>query len=146
MTNDFLIPYRKKDKWGFYSFAEKKIIIPCKFINASAFSYISELDEELAIVEDANLIGKFQFFINKKGKKRIKLLQKYVWISEFFNYNGRYFAKVALKRFSGIKIGIINEYGTYLFKCEYDDCGALTEGDGYHEKLLPFKKNNKWGI
>ncbi|HEY8687646.1 MAG TPA: WG repeat-containing protein, partial [Chitinophagaceae bacterium] len=146
MTNEFLIPYRKKSRWGYYSFGEKKVTIPCKFINASTFTYISELDDELAIVEDENLFGKFQFFINQKGEKRIKLQHKYIWVSEFFNYTGRYFSKAARKKFTGIKIGIINEFGNDIFKCEYDDCGTLTDGDGYYEKLLPVKKNNKWGI
>lgn len=146
MTNEFLIPYRKNSKWGYYSFSKKKIAIPCKFINASTFTYISELNDELAIVEDENLFGKFQFFINKKEEKRINLNHKYTWISEFFSHNGRYFSKVARKKFTGIKIGIINEFGNDTFKCEYDDCGLLTDGDGYCEKLLPVKKNNKWGI
>lgn len=145
-TNDLLIPYRKKGKWGFCSLAEKKIVIACQFLNASVFNYISELDKDLAVVEDSTLTRTYQFFIDARGQKGIPLNHKHIWINGFVGYNGRYFAKVARRRLSGDKIGIIDKYGNYTFDCEFDDCGTLMDADGYYEMLLPVERNKRWGI
>ncbi len=146
MTNDLLIPYRKNERWGYYSFIEKKVTIPCQFLNASTFKYIPELEEELAIVEDQNLFRKFQFFINKKGKQAIKLNHKYFWVSEFFNHDGSSYSKVARKKITGIKVGMINKSGIEIFNCEYDDCKIFTYSNDFYDRILPVKKNNKWGL
>jgi hypothetical protein len=146
MSNDLLIPFRKKDKWGFYSAADKKIVIPCKYLNASVFSNISVLNEEVAIVEDNGLKGKVQFYINKKGENAIKLKRKHLWVTAFSNHNALHFAKVAVKKFSGIKIGMIDEQGRYIAKPEFEDCGMLANGERDREKILPLNRNQKWGV
>ena len=146
MSNNLFIPFRKKDKWGFYSSADKKIVIPCTYLNASVFTDVPGLNEELAIVEEDGLVGKIQFYINKKGEKVIKLSHKYLWVTEFSNDKALCFAKVALKKFSGIKIGVIDEQGRYIAKCEFEDCTLLTDGEREREKILPVNRNHKWGV
>src|SRR5260221_14123769 len=146
MSNNFLIPFRQKDKWGFYSSADKKIVIPCKYLNASVFTNVSPLKEDIAIVEEDGLMGKVQFYINKNGEAAIKLNKKHFWVTEFNNDNGLYYAKVAVKKFSGTKIGAINELGQYVAKCEFEDCGMFTNGERENEKLIPINRNHKWGV
>ncbi|MBK6385292.1 MAG: WG repeat-containing protein [Chitinophagaceae bacterium] len=57
VSDPFLIPYRKKDKWG-YCTADKKIVIDCVYDNARFFS------EGLAVIK---FNGKYSY-IDKKGK------------------------------------------------------------------------------
>ena len=139
MPDQFLIPYRKKDRWGFCSSADKKIVIPCKYLNASVFSHVSALKKDVAIVEDNALKGKYQFYINKNGESAIRLKQKHLWVTEFVtNSDDLCFAKVAVKKFSGIKIGMINEKAQYIAKCEYEDCGVLVDGEQRTRKYCPW--------
>jgi hypothetical protein len=51
-----LIPYRKKDKWGFCT-PDKKIVIDCVYDNVESFS------KGIARVEENGKV----FFINKEG-------------------------------------------------------------------------------
>jgi hypothetical protein len=66
-TEPQLIPYRKKDKWGFCT-ADKKIVIDCEYDVGSEFS------EGLAIVTKNNKYG----FVNKKGHLVIPLIYSYL--------------------------------------------------------------------
>ncbi len=106
---------------------------------------MSTLKEELAIVEDDGFKGKYQTYINKKGENAIKLKRKHLWVTEFTNQDILSFAKVAIKKFSGTKVGMINENGQYIGKCEFEDCGMLTDGERDREKLLPVNRNKRWG-
>ena len=132
LNNDFseLIPYRKKNKWGFCTL-DKKIVIDCVYENAKPFN-----KDGFAEVE---FNGK-SIYINRKGqqvqhhKKRIKWSE--VWGEIYFDME---FPEGLGPEEQNGKIGFKDKAGKLIIPCIYDGGCDFSEGLAY------VQLNNKWG-
>ena len=122
-----LIPYRKKDKWGFCT-PDKKIVIDCVYEDAERFS------EGLAKVR---LNGKYGF-INKDGKVIIPI--EY----ESSCNNGFRSGLVHLKKDN--KEGFLDTCGNTVIPFIFDGCRCFYEVKEYKLKLARIINNNKVGL
>ncbi len=103
-----LIPYRKKDKWGFCTL-DKKIVIDCVYHFANQFT------EDLAWVVNNNRKGSF---INKSG----------VAISPFIYGRSDPFSDGLAKVSLNERYGFINKKGEVVIPCIYDSADSFSEG------------------
>jgi len=119
-TNEqFLIPYRKRDKWGFCD-RNKKVVIPCIYEDAHRFS------EGLAAVKHNDKWG----FIDKTGKEVIP-----------FIYDQAYDFPEGLARVCiNDKWGFIDKTGKEIIPLIYDSANGFSEG------LAAVEINDKWGF
>ena len=99
LTEPQLIPYRKKDKWGFCT-PDKKIVIDCVWDKVYGFK------EELAIVKLNEKWG----FINKTGELVIPCIYQYTY------FNGPDFDEGLAKIELNGKEGFINKKGEIILK------------------------------
>ena len=102
-----LIPYRKREKWGFCT-EDKKIVIPCTYESTNPFS------EGLAMVQLREQCG----YINQHGK--LVLPCKYDFAGGF--HNG--IAVVSIKN----KYGFIDKAGDMVIKAEYSFASEFSDG------------------
>ena len=103
-----LIPYRKKDKWG-YCTPDKKIVIECKYEEAP-----ERFSEGLAKVQ---LSGKYGF-IDNKGNEIVPCKYNGAgWYSDGL-------ASVILNK----KYGYIDKLGNEIIPCKYDNGKTFREG------------------
>jgi len=120
-----LIPYRKKDKWG-YCTPDKKIVIDCIYDDAEVFS------EGLALV---TINGEGLFFIDRNNKIVIPKFE--------FGIPDSFFGGLA-------KITRINEKG--IFSYTYIDIQGrvilpfVNKLNNFSEDLASFSSNNKFGF
>ncbi len=112
-----------KKYWGFIN-TKGKQIIACKYDNVGEFS------EGLAYVK----LGEQSYFINKTGKKVIKLDDNIDYAYTFSQ--GLCSAKDKLTN----KYGFINKNGQFIIAPQFDDAHSFSES------LCAVEKNNKWGF
>jgi len=155
LAEPHLIPYRKKDKWGFCT-PDKKIVIDCKydktfpfsdglaqFILNEKFGYINKHGD--VIIESkydwANvfknghaLIKRNEKFgiINDKNENVLEPIYEYI---DPFNKDEEHF----IVRLNG-KMGIISQKGIHVTELIYDKLDHFVDG------IASFKINNKVGI
>src|SRR6266542_2968272 len=120
-----LIPYRKKDKWGFCT-KDKEIVIDC------IYEKVQQFKDGLAAV---HLKGKWGF-INKFGSSVIPCVYQQVP-----RHGGYLHFKDGYKnaQFNG-KCGIINELGEVVIPFIYDYV------DDFYEGLAEVGLNRKYGF
>ena len=150
-----LIPYRKKDKWGFCS-PDKKIAINCKYDKTFPFSeelgeillnnkygYINKNDEIIidtkydltsAFSNGFAVVGENKKFgiINKKNEQVLKPV--YSWINR-----PRLDGKNFIATLNG-KVNLFDKYGNKQTDIEYERM------DDFVDDIASFKLNNKFGI
>lgn len=110
-----LIPYRKKDKWGFCT-PDKKIVIDCQYDYANPFT------EGVAWVKDYD--NKSEYFIDREGNTLIKinLLDSNYNIWENFS-NG-----LALVEKEHLIFGYIDKKGENIVPCIYELAESFSDG------------------
>src|ERR1017187_3752065 len=132
-----LIPYRKKDKWGFCT-PDKRIVIDCIYDSALRFS------EGFARVELNDKYG----FINKLGIIVISCRYDKVWnFRDGLAKIERFFSElceddVAIDDYGNRQgeIGFIDKFGNEVINCRYNYAANFYEG------FSKVKLNNKYGF
>lgn len=141
MEETTLIPYRKKDKWG-YSDPDKNIVIPCQYDRAEPFieeRAVVQLDSLWGVLDtNAEIISEFQYedigdfengfapvknngkwgFINLNGEEQIPLI--YDKVLPFSNQR----AGIKLNG----KFGFIDTEGNPVTSFTYQNCDSFSGG------------------
>jgi len=124
LTEPQLIPYRKKDKWGFCT-PDKTIIIDCIYDNVGHFS------NGLARVEMKRTCG----FIDTKGNVAIPLIYDCMFIKSDFSHE---LAAVAVAGKPGF--GFINKAEETIIPFVFEYAKKFTDG------LATVRSKGKWGF
>lgn len=124
LTEPELIPYRKKDKWGFCN-ADKRIVIECIYDNVGRFS------NGLARVETKRVCG----FIDTKGNIVIPIIYDCMFIKSDFSDG---LAAVAVAGKPGF--GFINKAGETIIPFVFEYAKKFTNG------LATVRRKDKWGF
>jgi len=126
-NENILIPYRKKDKWGFCK-PDKTIVIPCIYEDARLFQ------EGYARIKKNGKWG----FINNEGLKVIPCIYDYDdWRHDkFWDFNEGY---AEVKKDGNY--GFINKEGKEVIPCIYD----IAEGF-YGDYACVYKNYIGWGF
>jgi len=117
-----LIPYRKKDKWGFCT-PDKKIVIECVYDEVKPFN------EGIAVVKVNNSSTGYGY-INEAG---------YLITSRLFEEAYSFKENIALIKLNS-KYGFIDRNGEEIIQCKYDGARNFSEG------LALVKLNDKTGF
>ncbi len=115
-----LIPYRKKDKWGFCK-PDKKIVIDCVFTQTEPFN------NDYANIQSGSKWG----LINKKGN---------IVIPCIYEYRVNTFSEGLVNVKKDGKYGFINNLGDTVIPFQFDDASQFSEG------LARVKINGKYGF
>lgn len=117
-----LIPYRVKDKYGFNSLSQRKVIINCQYQDIIPF----KKGHNTTWVKEKGLWK----LINKSGKPVI---------AQFYD-KIKFPASVYYPVRKNNLWGAMDRLGNVIVKCRYEDMSRFFHG------LAMFKLNNKWGI
>jgi hypothetical protein len=110
-----LIPYRKKDKWGFCT-PDKKIVIECIYDNINFFD-----NNGLSRVEIGNKAG----FINTNGDIVIPITHLYLYLDNFHSGFARFKVHKPLLKFDW---GYYNTSGQIVLNSQYRKVGYFDDG------------------
>ena len=142
-----LIPYRKKDKWGF-CLSDKRIVIDC------IYDTVLLLKNGIARVT----IGKSVLYLDKSGRQITKYIsERMSYVSTAYpTYIGGIhvntesehiicdFHEGLASQVKDGKLGFINEEGDVIIAHTYDYENIFEESE-FHEGLARVKYDNKWG-
>ena len=118
-----LIPYRKKDKWGFCT-PDKKIEIDCIYDDTTVFS------EGLASVKTK---GKWMF-INKSG----------IQVIPYTFYETSIFSEGLVAVKLNHRLGYIDSTGKQIIPCVYEN--SIWDNSSFSEGLAAVQFKGKWGF